>query len=87
MPNHKSAEKRLRQSEKRRVHNQSRKAAVRTAIKKVRRAIEEGNLDEARNLFRNAQRMIGKAVAKGLYHKQNGARKISRLARALNNAG
>lgn len=86
MANHKSAKKRHRQSLKRRANNKSTQSACRTAIKKTRKAVESGNKKEAQSLLVSAQKMIMTAASKGMYHKNNARRKISRLAKAVNSA-
>ncbi len=84
MPNHRSALKRLRQSEKRRLRNKAVKSAIKTAIKKVRVAIEEGKPEEARALLGTAVRLLDRAVTKGVLHRNNASRRISRLTVAVN---
>mgnify|MGYP005737081329 CR=1 len=84
MANHASAKKRNRQNIKIRAHNRTQRSAVRTIIKKTRSAIEEGNSELANQLIRQAEKAIAKASSKGLYHKANAARKISRLAKQVN---
>ena len=80
MANHKSAIKRHRQSIKRRDHNRSRRAEVRTALKKASAATAAGNETEAKTLARQAESAMAKAAKRGLFHKKTLARKISRLA-------
>ncbi|GAB6144049.1 30S ribosomal protein S20 [Desulfocicer niacini] len=84
MANHKSALKRAKQSENRRLRNKSTKSAMNTAIKKVRAAAEEEGNENAQALFINAQSCIAKAGKKGVIHKNTAARKISRLSKILN---
>ncbi|GAB7386595.1 30S ribosomal protein S20 [Bacillaceae bacterium] len=84
MPNIKSAIKRAKQAEKRRMHRASQKSALRTAIKNFEKALESGNLEEARQLLQVAQKKLDKAVTKGLIHKNAAARKKSRLAKKFN---
>jgi small subunit ribosomal protein S20 len=86
MANHKSAEKRYRQSLKRRSKNQAVRSTVRTAIKKTRLAISEGKATEAQTLFKAAEKAIARATAKGIYHKNNSSRKISRLHKLVSKA-
>ncbi|MCX7832288.1 MAG: 30S ribosomal protein S20 [Actinobacteria bacterium] len=83
MPNIKSQIKRLRQAEKRRIRNKSIKSEVRTYIKKFEAALSAGNLQEAENLFTIVQKKIDKAVSKGIFHKNTGSRKISKIAKKL----
>ena len=79
MPNHKSAEKRVRQSEKRRVINRSHKTKVRTYIKKLRAALDSGKSDEVQKVLPDAISVIDKSVQKGVLHKNAAARYKSRL--------
>jgi len=79
MPNHKSAEKRVRQSEKRRVINRSHRTKVRTYIKKVRAALDSGKADEIQQVLPDAISVIDKSVQKGVLHKNAAARYKSRL--------
>ena len=84
LPNHKSALKRMRQNEKRRVRNKSIRTNTKTSIKKVLSAIEEKNAESAELLFREATKVIFKAKSKGVYHKKNASRKVLRLAKKVN---
>lgn len=84
MPNTKSAEKKVRVSERNRLYNRFWKTRVKTEIKKVLAAIEAKNLELAEKLFSQATSIIDKAVGKGVLHRNNGARKKSRLARRIN---
>lgn len=83
MPNIKSQIKRLRQAEKRRMRNKSIKSDVKTYIKKFEAALSAGNLEEAEKLFVIVQKKIDKAVSKGIFHKNTGSRKISKIAKKL----
>ena len=84
MANHKSSLKRIRQNKKIRLNNSNIRAAVRTAIKKTRAAIESKDKDEATKTFKAAEVAIQKAASSGLYHQNNAARKVSRLANQVN---
>ena len=86
MPNHKSAEKRVRQSEKRRVINRSNRSKVRTYIKKVRVALDSGKNDEIQSVLPETISVIDKAVQKGVMHKNAAARYKSRLTLKANQA-
>ncbi len=87
MPNIKSAIKRARQNEKRRVRNKALKTRVKTEVKRVLAAIDEGREEqEVRALLHNALRMIDKVGTKGVFHKRTVARKKSRLTRHVNAA-
>ncbi|MBC7337856.1 MAG: 30S ribosomal protein S20, partial [Clostridia bacterium] len=70
--------------ERNRMYNRFWKTRVKTEIKKVLAAIEAKNLELAEQLFSQATSIIDKAVRKGVLHRNNGARKKSRLARKIN---
>jgi small subunit ribosomal protein S20 len=76
--NIKSAEKRIRQAEKRRLRNRVIIGSMRTAIRKARAAID-GNAKEAQELIRQAVSSVDRAVSKGALKRQTGSRYISRL--------
>ena len=84
MPHHKSAEKRLRQTEKRTIVNRARLSRVRTFVKKVETAIETGDKVVAQSAFQQAQPELHRATTKGVLHKNTVARKLSRLATRIN---
>ena len=84
MPHHKSAEKRLRQTEKRTAINRARLSRVRTFVKKVESAISSGDKEAARSAFQVAQPELHRATTKGVLHKNTVARKLSRLAARIN---
>lgn len=97
MANHKSAKKRIRQNEKRRLRNRATKSACRTAIKNARKAVEQaifaqthGKEDEAKELMSQAQvsrdraeKLVASAAAKGIYHKNTAKRAIGRISRLV----
>jgi small subunit ribosomal protein S20 len=85
MPNHKSAEKRMRQSEGRRAINRSNRTRVRTQIKKLHTALAAGN-KSASELLPATISVIDKAVQKGVLHRNAAARHKSRLTARLNQA-
>lgn len=87
MPNHKSAEKRMRQNEKRRVINRGNRTKVRTYIKKLRTALDAGKADEIRSVLPEAISVIDKSVQKGVLHANAAARYKSRLTVRANQAG
>ena len=84
MPHHKSAEKRLRQTETRTLVNRARMSRVRTFVKKVESAIETGDKNAAQSAFQLAQPELHRATTKGVLHKNTVARKLSRLAARIN---
>ena len=79
MPNHKSAEKRVRQNERRRGVNKSNRARLRTAVKNLRASLEKAGGKEATELLPNTVSEIDKAVQKGVLHRNAAARHKSRL--------
>lgn len=84
MANHKSALKRARQNEVRRIRNKSYKTSTKKAIKEVRVAVADGSAEVARERLAKAVSTIQKTVSKGVIHKNQASRKISRLARQVN---
>ena len=84
MPNHKSAEKRMRQNEKRRVINRNNRGRLRTGIKKLRAALEGGDAGAAQALLPQTVSLIDKAVQKGALHRNAAARFKSRLTLRAN---
>lgn len=86
MANTKSAKKRVLQTAKRQLRNQSRKSSIKTAMKKVAVAIETANLadiETTKSLLVLAESKIARAKSKGLMHRNTAARKISRLAKKV----
>jgi len=81
MAHHKSAIKRIRQNERRRLRNKMYKSKMRTFIKKVRSAT---NKEEALKLLQEAYSVIDKLAEKGIIKKNTAANKKSRLARYVN---
>ena len=86
MPNTRSAAKRVRQNEKRRLRNRMHKGRARTFVKKALALIEEGRLDEAEVMVRQAVSALDRAWERGVLHKNTVARRKSRLMRRLNEA-
>ena len=84
MATHVSAQKRARQSEKKRLRNAALKSLLKTSARKVLLAVEEKNVEEARKALARAVPLIQKIASKKVIHKKTAARKISRLARKLN---
>jgi len=84
MANIRSAIKRVRQNERRRVRNAATRSSVRTAVKATRTALEGGAKEEARATLARTIQVLDKAVTKGVLHKNAAARRKSRLARQLN---
>lgn len=92
MANSKSALKRIQINERNRVRNKAYKSAVKTLMKKYFEAVQaysDSPTEEQKAMVENrmalAYSKIDKAVKRGVYHKNNGARKKARLAKALKN--
>lgn len=87
MANIKSAKKRILTDKKRADRNTAVKSGMKTAIKKVRVAVEAGDKDAAQKALLNATSVIDKAETKGVIKKGNASRRVSRLAKAVNGIG
>ncbi len=83
MANTAQAEKRARQAEKQRQHNASLKSTLRTAIKKVKKAIEAGDAKAAQAAFQENVGTIDSIADKKIIHKNKAARQKSRLVHAI----
>lgn len=79
MANSAQARKRARQAEKRRQQNAAQRSTLRTFIKKVIKAIEGGDREQAAAAYKNAVPQIDTAAGKGLIHANKAARHKSRL--------
>ena len=79
MPNHKSAEKRMRQTEKRRIVNRNNRGRLRTGVKELRAALEGGDAKQVKEMLPETISLIDKAVQKGVLHRNAAARYKSRL--------
>jgi small subunit ribosomal protein S20 len=84
MPNIKSAEKRMRQSEIQRLINRRNRSRMRTEIKKFRQLLLENKVDEARGMLPLVYGVIDRAVQKNVVHRNAAARYKSRLTKHLN---
>lgn len=84
MPNIKSQIKRSKTNEKKRVQRASQKSALRTALKGVELAVATNDLTAAQEAYKLAAKKLDKAVTKGLIHKNEAARRKSRLAQKVN---
>ncbi|MBR8828858.1 MAG: 30S ribosomal protein S20 [Gomphosphaeria aponina SAG 52.96 = DSM 107014] len=90
MANSKSATKRIQIAERNRLRNKAYKSAVRTLMKKYFNAVEAysadpspENMEKVQQAMSAAYSKIDKAIKRGVLHDNNGARKKSRLAKAL----
>ncbi len=86
MPTIDSAEKRMRQDEKKRERNKTRKSRVRTAARRFEKALEEGDLEEAEERLRIAESEYDRAVTKGVVPQNRASRKIGRLKKRFHEA-
>lgn len=86
LANTESALKRMRQAEKRRLRNRRVRSQTRTYIKRAKAQMEAGELEEAQQSVAKAIRALDKAAEKGILHKNNVARRKSRLVQKLNQA-
>ncbi len=84
MANIKSAKKRILVSKTRAARNKSVRSSVKTAIRKVEAAVAANDKEAANAALTAAVSRIEKAASKGVYHKNNSARKVSRLAKLVN---
>lgn len=84
MATHRSAEKRHRQSERRRARNVSTKSHVKTRIKALIATVDAKDAQGAGEKLLTATKAIDKAASKGIIHKKTASRKISRLTRKVN---
>ena len=84
MASHKSALKRAKQNEVKRLRNKGYKTRAKTAVKEVRAAVADKSPEKAGESFKSAVSIIQKTASKGVIHKNKAARKISRLARLVN---
>lgn len=85
MANIKSAKKRILVNKTKAMRNKSIKSGVKTAIKKVEAAVAAKDKVAASEALLSATATIDKAATKGVYHKNNAARKVSRLTKLVNN--
>ena len=84
MANHKSAIKRARQNEKRRMRNKSSRTRIKNIVKSVRQTVNEKSNEAALAELNIAKSIIDNAAKKGVIHRKNASRKISRLSRLVN---
>ena len=84
MANIKSAKKRILVNETKAARNKAIRSKVKTAIKKVDAAVVAKDAEAAKAALLNATSVIDKAATKGVYHKNNAARKVSRVSKAVN---
>ncbi|QUC02106.1 30S ribosomal protein S20 [Atopobium sp. oral taxon 416] len=84
MANIKSQKKRIKTAEKARVRNQAVRSELKTYVKKVRVAVENGDAEEAQKVARIANRKLDKAASKGIIHKNQAAERKSGVQKLVN---
>jgi small subunit ribosomal protein S20 len=87
LANSKSAQKRIRVAERRRARNRPYRSAARTYVKKALLAIQSGDPEVAADAVGNAISMLDRVANKGVIHKNNAARRKSRLMAKYNRMG
>jgi small subunit ribosomal protein S20 len=83
MPNTASAKKRLEQNIKRRARNRAAKSTIRTQIKKILGLVRDGDVAAAGEACRVAAKLLDRAAARNIIHRNAAARKKSRLQRLI----
>jgi small subunit ribosomal protein S20 len=86
LANIKSAKKRIKVIQVKTARNRRIKSIVKTAIRRFDEALTAGNFEEAKKKFQYAEKKIMQAAAKGTLHKNAASRKVSRLAKRLNDS-
>ena len=86
MPNTKQAEKRMRRDAKRRARNRYHLSRMKTYIKKFRKMIESGQLQQAEEFYPKVISIIYHTASKGVIHKNEASRRASRVTMLLNKA-
>ena len=87
MANHKSALKRIKQNEKKNLRNKHVRSTLRTFIKRVREAVDVKDITVAKETLAAAIPVIDAAASKGVIHRSNASRNVSRLTRLVNTLG
>jgi len=82
--NHKSAIKRIKQNAKQRSRNRHFRSTMRTQLKAIQAAIDEGNAENAQEELKKTTSVVQGLVSKGIIHRHQAARRISRLTKAVN---
>ena len=84
MAQHKSAKKRIRQNDKRRIRNRHIRTTLRSTLKRFEQNLEEQNAEELKALVNKTVSTIDTAASKGVIHKNKAARHVSRIRRKIN---
>ena len=85
MPIIKSAKKRVRQDKKRRLRNKTFSARIKKNIKEIEATLKNKDKKKAQELYKLSQKLLHKAINRGILHKKTAARKISSLSRKTKN--
>lgn len=83
MANTKSAQKRIRVAERKRLRNRLQRGKARAALKSARQALEAGDVVAAREAVRSAEKALDHAASKGVLHQRNAGRRKGRLMKQL----
>lgn len=86
MANIKSAKKRIKVIKTKTAANKSRKSEIKTYIRKFEDAVKNEKFEDAKNLLKLIEKKLDKAASKGTYHKKTAARRVSKLAKKINEA-
>ena len=84
MANIKSAKKRIKVTKTKTERNKIQKSKIKMYTKNIDALVKSGKKDEAKAMLINATKAIDMAASKGIYHKNNAARKVGRLQKAVN---
>lgn len=84
MANIKSAKKRISVIETKTAINRQRKSQIKTYLKKLNAAIDNGNMEEAKEILKLVEKKLSRAAAKGTIHKNAASRKVSQLTKKIN---
>jgi len=87
LAHHKSAIKRIKQNEKKNARNRHVTSTLKTYIKRVREAVEAKNSEAAKAALALAIPVIDSSASKGVIHRSNASRNVSRLTRLVNSIG
>ena len=83
LAHHKSAKKRIRQNEKRRIRNRHIRTTLRSALKKLEQTAEQQNTEEVKSLLDKTISIVDSAASKGVIHKNKAARHVSQIRRKV----
>ncbi len=84
MAHHKSAKKRIRQNEKKRIRNRHIRTTLRSALKRFEQTLEAQNAEELKSILDKTISIVDKAASKGVIHRNKAARHVSQLRRKVN---